>query len=176
MIHRQRRRRLTAGAWARLNRTRPDPDGLTRVRTADLQRLLGAYERLLATGAEPTTQYDLLPPLHVSLQKHRLRKFDRANPERVYLAEWKRRNVRRASINRGFTTLEWILSPECASPPPPISRRDAAVAASVVQWLGTNGGLGFIKTCERKIAEARGEVVRRTVVLRRALALGQELS
>ena len=76
------------------------------------------------------------------------------NPERIYAAAWKARNRRSPGINSGFTYLEWILCPSGQRYPPPISRRDAAVAASVIQWLGTNIGLGFIRECERKIDQA----------------------
>jgi len=34
-----------------------------------------------------------------------------------------------------------------------ISQRDAFVAATVIQWLGTNIGQGFIEKCQKKIEE-----------------------
>ena len=40
---------------------------------------------------------------------------------------------------------------------PPVSDRDAQVAATVIQWLGTSVGRFFIDECERAIKEARCE-------------------
>ena len=99
-------------------------------------------------------QLGLLPLDHDSLQPHRLRKFGRTNPERIYAAHWKDQNRRRGGINSGAGILEWILSPR-GNTWVVVSRRDAAVAASVIQWLGTNVGLGFILTCERKIEQLK---------------------
>lgn len=100
-------------------------------------------------------QAPLLEPDHHSLQQKRLKKYERVNPERIYTAHWKRSNRRSPSVNRGFTLIEWILCPSGQECPFPVSRRDAAVAASVIQWLGTNCGLGFIRTCEEQIDKAR---------------------
>ena len=100
-------------------------------------------------------QAPLLDPDHVSLQQQRLKKYERVNPERIYAAHWKRQNRRVSYVNRGFTLIEWILCPSGQEVPSPVSRRDAAVAASVIQWLGTNCGLGFMRTCEEQIDKAR---------------------
>ena len=70
------------------------------------------------------------------------------------MAEWLKRN-RRGYLSSGATLLELILTPDGVDKPPAIDRRDAAVAASVIQWLGTNCGMGFIWTCEKKIDRAR---------------------
>lgn len=104
-------------------------------------------------GAKPI-QPALLPPDHVSLQRRRLKKVDGVNPERIYLAQWKTRNRRHPAVNRGGTLIEWILCPSDRYVPLPVTRRDAVVAASVIQWLGTAVGLGFIYGCERKIEMA----------------------
>lgn len=102
------------------------------------------------------TQGELLPVAHDSTTPHRLTKVPgRHNPERVYLARWKAENRRRFGVNHGYGTLEWILSTDGGQTPARVSRRDAQVAASVVQWLGTNVGLGFILGCERRIEELR---------------------
>lgn len=37
----------------------------------------------------------------------------------------------------------------------PVTREQAEVAAAVIQWLGTDVGLGFVLECERKIRAAR---------------------
>jgi hypothetical protein len=108
-------------------------------------------------------QQELLPVRHRSLQPRRLRKPKRngpwheglVNPERIYAANWKAKNRRQPSVNRGLTLLEWVLCPDGRDIPLPVSQRDAEVAASVVQWLGTACGLGFIRECEDAIDKAR---------------------
>ena len=86
-------------------------------------------------------------PPHNSLQTSRLNRM----PERIYAEEWKKNNERHPAINSGFTSLEWILCPEGNWVPPAVSERDAEVAASVIQWLGTNCGYHFMLRCEDKI-------------------------
>jgi hypothetical protein len=103
-------------------------------------------------------QGELLPVTHDSLQQSRLKKYRDVNPERIYMAEWKRLNRRSPGVNGGFTYLEHILTPD-GQLPRTVSRRDAQVAASVIQWLGTNCGMGFMRECERKIDAAREDVL-----------------
>lgn len=90
---------------------------------------------------------EAIDPAHVSLQERRLL----SPPERVFLEKWREDNVRHQAINSGFSTLEWILCPDGEKRPGLVSHRDAQVAASVIQWLGTNCGQGFIWECERRI-------------------------
>lgn len=111
----------------------------------------------------PSYQPELFEPEHVSLQTNRL---DRM-PEFVYARRWKILNERSPGVNRGFTSLEWILARDCKPEnrlfnelayggwaiPGVVSQRDAAVAASVVQWLGTNCGYGFMLGAEEEIAK-----------------------
>ncbi len=88
--------------------------------------------------------------------------------ERIYFNEWKRENERANHINSGFTALEWILCPSEQSTPDRPSQRDAEVATTVIQWLGTNCGKCFVDRCERKIIEERAlrsELDRHTVRL-----------
>lgn len=85
-------------------------------------------------------------PPHNSLQQARLNRM----PEKVYADYWKKKNERCGGVNHGFTFLEWILAPN-GDWPEEVSERDAAVAASIIQWLGTNCGLGFMSECEREI-------------------------
>lgn len=105
----------------------------------------------MARRAERTP--DLFPIQHRSLHLNRLQKRSPeasrgANPERIYAAKWKKKNRRREW--HGATLLELIMSHD-AGMAVPISQRDADVAASVVQWLGTNVGLGFVLECEQAI-------------------------
>ena len=63
--------------------------------------------------------------------------------ERIYVENW----VRRQKIQ---LTLDHILGgPDGKAMRP--TDRDSIVAASVIQWLGTNCGRGFIDECEREI-------------------------
>lgn len=92
------------------------------------------------------------PPLE-SLHPERLR-----NPaERIYHEVWAKDNTRSPGWNSGFTTLEWILCPEGQRHPSPVTHRDAQVATSVIQWLGTNCGLALVREAERRINEERAE-------------------
>lgn len=97
---------------------------------------------------EISTQHN---PPHNSLQIPRLNRM----PERIYAEEWKKYNKRRAGVNCGFTSLEWILCPSGTTYPPPVSERDAQVAACVIQWLGTCCGLAFMLECEAKIKKEK---------------------
>lgn len=89
-------------------------------------------------------QPDLLPVEHVSLQPRRLVN----DPERIYAEEWRKRTDRDG-------LLDHVLAPDCDVLRARVSRRDAQVAASVIQWLGTPVGLGFIRTCEDRIRRAQ---------------------
>lgn len=100
--------------------------------------------------ADPDFQPELFDPRHVSLHPDRLSR----DPERIYAEHWRTRNARHPAVNSGFTALEWILCPTGWWPPRPVSQRDAVVAASVVQWFGTNCGLAFIEDCEREVQQA----------------------
>ena len=101
----------------------------------------------------PLEQPELFEPEHDSYQQTRL-KF--GLPERIYAERWKLLNAR--PLSGAATYLEMILCPSGRIPDlhgvPPISRRDAAVAASVIQWLGTNCGMGFLRETERIIEKA----------------------
>ena len=101
-------------------------------------------------AVRPIKQPELFEPAHESFSMDRIGNM----PERVYLDAWQSLNVRSPGLNRGFTYLEHILCPKGLTPGP-VSARDAAVAASVIQWLGTNCGMAFIHGCERKIGSLR---------------------
>jgi sugar phosphate isomerase/epimerase len=80
----------------------------------------------------------------------------RKTPERVFLRNWRKENRRRSGLNGGFGALELILSENSNEHAAGITQRDATVAASVVQWLGTNCGQAFIYECEQEIKRSRG--------------------
>lgn len=108
----------------------------------------------------------LLLPEHRSLNPDRLGH----PPEAIYLRLWQEEQERVGGINGGFGLLELLLAPtrmsdaaprRCIGDPPllvpPVSQRDAEVAATVVQWLGTSCGQGFMFKAEREIEQARVE-------------------
>lgn len=91
--------------------------------------------------------------LHVSLQPHRLRSRGRypPNPEAFYAQHWRELNP------QGRDILSLILAPSDSAPlrlGVDYSPRDAAVAATVIQWLGTNVGRAFVWECESRIKKA----------------------
>lgn len=104
--------------------------------------------------------------------------------ERVYARRWAKANRRICWLNRGYGALEAILGQYVMVParrlcrshgwgcssrkpgkprwgeelrtiPAVITQRDATVAASVIQWLGTNCGQAFVREAEREIAQKR---------------------
>lgn len=70
------------------------------------------------------------------------------NAEAVYASEWEKENKRESWKNNGKGKLELLLDGE-------VSKRDALVAATVIQWLGTNIGMSFVHECERKIRDLK---------------------
>ena len=97
---------------------------------------------------DSTAQYN---PPHNSLQEARLNRM----PERVYAEKWKIMNNRNIGYYDGYTAIELILAPNGEiGEIQPVSKRDAEVAACVIQWLGTNCGFHFMLDCEAKIKKA----------------------
>lgn len=86
------------------------------------------------------TQGDLFGLTHRSTWPRRLRT---DGPERIFYQRWIERNRRERILHH-------ILRGEEGDWMEPTDR-DSIVAASVVQWLGTNCGRGFINGCEREI-------------------------
>jgi len=75
-------------------------------------------------------------------------------PERIFLEMWQEECERKPGINGGRGILEILLTPEKYDngyTSTRISQRDAKVAASVIQWLGTSCGMGFLIETEKKI-------------------------
>jgi hypothetical protein len=75
-------------------------------------------------------------------------------PERIYWEEWQKECDYTCSQG---TFLELLIhNPHNDGKYlKPVSHRDAAVATTVAQWLGTNCGRCFIERCERRIKEER---------------------
>ncbi len=86
------------------------------------------------------------------------------NPaEKVYAERWEKENIRVPGLNGGRGYLELLLN-ECPytdhglyRPVSEITQRDAYVAATVIQWLGTNIGRCLIEECKRKAKEIEPE-------------------
>ncbi len=74
----------------------------------------------------------------------------RTNAERIMLKRWRAENKRVPGTNGGRGVLEIIVS-EDNDAAAPLTQRDATVAATVIQWLGTNCGRCFLEQCEREI-------------------------
>lgn len=114
-----------------------------------------------------TRLFAILNPIHRSLNPDRLGNA----AEEIFLRKWQKENERQRGLNNGYGLLELLLTPTRirselpkwlpnSSGPyyvPPISQRDAEVAATVIQWLGTNCGLCFVRECEKEIEQARAE-------------------
>lgn len=105
-----------------------------------------------ALSLDKTRQKRLFELEHESYSPERLKY---GVEERVFLERWKKRNRRVPGINRGYTLLEHILCKGDQAFPEQVSQRDAYVAASVIQWLGTNCGKAFLADCEEEIPEAK---------------------
>lgn len=116
------------------------------------------YRELLA--AKECLQ-QIIQPVHRSLNPDRMASY----PEAIYLRRWVEEQVRHKNYNGGYGLLEMILSPtrgpkdrwNVGTPEymPPVSQRDAEVAATVIQWLGTNCGRCFMDAAEKEIGDAR---------------------
>lgn len=102
-------------------------------------------------------QTELLPVEHESMHPDRRRKFFTGypNPEAFYVRAWRKLNSNRT----GQQYLAHILCPQdkrkLGFTMWHYSRRDAVVATSIIQWLGTNVGRGFVLEVERELADAR---------------------
>jgi hypothetical protein len=92
-----------------------------------------------------------IEPVHQGLRTDRLRG---GLAERIYAEEWAKKNTRSSWINHGCTALELILTP-AGKLPRPVSQRDATIAATVIQWLGTNCGHAFLQETEQRIEDER---------------------
>jgi len=94
---------------------------------------------------------------HTSIHEYR----NEYSPYELAFSElWVKENIRRPAINGGAGVLELLISPPSERSkgflfemPADVSQRDANVAATIVQWLGTNCGQAFIYQAERLAAQ-----------------------
>lgn len=118
--------------------------------------------------SQPPPQGELLPPHHGAAHPRRLRKpyTGTPNPEAFYVAAWAKANPRgRAGYLHHLLTTD--AQHERGISMVPYTRRDAYVAATVIQWLGTNVGRGFVLEVERQIEAARAKHHQLSAVRRR---------
>lgn len=122
-------------------------------------------ENAAAKDARAAAQRELLPVEHDGLHPRRLKAFkdpDRfyhppPNAEAFYANAWKKWNSGNGGGGSGTNVLHYILCSEADHAKGwtavDYSRRDAQVAATVIQWLGTNVGRGFVQEVEAKIKQ-----------------------
>lgn len=75
--------------------------------------------------------------------------------EEVFARIWRKYNKRDPGVNFNCTYLELILSTDEHTARTSLTQRDATVATTIIQWLGTNIGQCFLKECEQAIEKAR---------------------
>jgi hypothetical protein len=80
---------------------------------------------------------------NVGLHQYRFRD----NPlEEKYAKEWEKRNISWITNDLdGKGTLDYLLAKDSNYPAGEVTDRDREVAATVIQWLGSPVGQGFIK-------------------------------
>lgn len=115
-------------------------------------------------------QGELLPIEHRSLQPKRLKNYGHVNGDAIYAGQWLKINKEMPNL------LGHILAPDDGQKcgltgqryPAHVTRRDAAIAASVIQWLGTAVGDGFVRRCQAAFEKACAQ--RTEIGVRRAVA------
>jgi len=104
---------------------------------------------------------------HIGNRYQRTKSF---SPEKIFADEWEKINKRKHGYDRGRGALESLISPPFFDLPielkqsdctveeimiDKITQRDAFIAATIIQWLGTKVGKCFLENCERKIIKAK---------------------
>jgi hypothetical protein len=123
-------------------------------RDADFWRKAVRYEQALK---RPSKKVRHLPIYHDVIRAKRRDTPEwigcRTNAERIFLRRWRAENKGVSGINGGRGILEIILSED--NTVAELTQRDATVAATVIQWFGTNCGRCFLEETEREIKTAR---------------------
>lgn len=81
---------------------------------------------------------------HEGLRTNRLQ---REPLERIFAEEWAKRN---ASVIGGDVLLDHLLAVDANRPRGEVKQRDATVAATIIQWLGTHVGQCFLRDVEER--------------------------
>lgn len=105
----------------------------------------------LLEDQEESIQFELLPTVNVGMFPDRQEWNDR---EKAFAELWNSENQPRPGVNYGYGTLQDLFFdgrsgwwPECKLA---INDRDRFVAATIVQWLGTNCGFAFLQMALEK--------------------------
>lgn len=85
---------------------------------------------------------------HEGVHAQRVRS-DHNKLEAVLARRWREQQARVRGLNRGLGVLENLMTP-VGQDPEPITQRDAAVAATVVQWMGSPIGQAFMDECREE--------------------------
>jgi hypothetical protein len=96
-------------------------------------------------------------PLYNSVRRTKFESPPWVNREREFLREWRRENNQMTS--RGRSALASILSENSNEHAADLTQRDATVAATVIQWLGTNCGQSFLYEVDRRIKARKAALV-----------------
>jgi len=84
----------------------------------------------------------------------RTNRFSREPKERIFAEAWEAENKRSAR----YDLLDWLLAENPNQPLGEVTQRDATVAATVIQWLGSSVGQCFLRDVNEKIKnEIKGE-------------------
>lgn len=93
---------------------------------------------------EMTDKVNSMGDKHIGFHSHRL---NSDNPREVAFSEtWKKENEERRYINRGHGILQDLFIDDNGVFHHTMIPRDKMIAATVVQWLGSNCGMAFIET------------------------------
>jgi hypothetical protein len=89
-------------------------------------------------------------------------RFEQNPNEKSYALVWEDRNLNVVTgYPDGRGTLDYLLAEDCNSPSGEVSERDREVAATVIQWLGSPVGQGFVEDVQSKIKERNGRAKKR---------------
>jgi len=94
-------------------------------------------------------QYELVPDTidrrgmrNRGLHQYRFRD----NPmEEKFARAWNDQNIAKPGTSDGRGTLDYLLAKDCNFPAGEVTARDRIVAATVIQWLGSPVGQGFLR-------------------------------
>lgn len=94
---------------------------------------------------DPDTQEELLPLEHKSIDLDRL-KHPSGDLEKAFAEKWENINRPDRAINFGMGTLQDLMVNQREGTKVDfwITQREATIVATVIQWLGTNVGFGFL--------------------------------
>lgn len=126
------------------------PEGATRAQIVEkLAEMIAAFTELKAVfegGEDGNEVVENLDIVHSGIHSRRISL--PGNEHELYFSEeWKK-------LQEKSKTLDGILSPD--GQPVFASQRDATVAATIIQWLGSPVGTGFIRSVNERSKEGGG--------------------